>query len=173
MAADCIPQEIDGEYILDSQPMVVYIHFPEAPWRIGKLPLGVYPLKRKSRTWKVNKHTGIEARRTGFWILPDFGSSAHMIQGATVEAAFADLQHCSNKPDMTSMIAEYVCLSRVKPMQDICVMQPFSTSLFGLGNPEGPERLVRKLSRQITAEQAIQEWSTSEETATEGGSSTP
>ena len=91
MAPGCIPQEIEGEFVLDALPLVIYVHFPDAKWRIGKLPTGVYPLKRKSRTWKVNKYTGIEARRTGFWMLPDFGSTAHMIQGATLEAAFVDL----------------------------------------------------------------------------------
>ena len=159
MAPGCMPQEIDGEFILDALPVVIYIHFPEAKWRIGKLPVGVYPLKRRSRTWKVNKHTGIQARRTGFCMLPDFSSTAHMIQGATLEAAFADLQHWSSKASMTSQIAAYVCLSRVKQMQNICVMQPFSTFLFALGNPDGPERLVKKLSGQLSADQAISEWS--------------
>ena len=92
-------------------------------------------------------------------MLPDFGSTAHMTQGATLEAAFADLQHWSSKASMTSQIAAYVCLSRVKQMQNICVMQPFSTFLFALGNPDGPERLVKKLSGQLTADQAISEWS--------------
>ena len=160
MAPGCVPEEIDGEFILDALPLVIYIHFPDAKWRIGKLPEGVYPLKRRSRTWKVNKHTGIEARRTGFWMLPDFGSTAHMIQGATLEAAFVDLQHWSSKASMTSQIAACVCLSRVKRLMSICVMQPFSTFLFALGNPVGPERLVRKLSGQITEDEAIHAWST-------------
>ena len=158
LAPRCIPTEIQGEFVLDTLPLVVYIHFPEAKWRIGKLPMGVFPLKRRSRTWKVNKYTGIEARRTGFCMLPDFGSTAHMIQGATLEAAFVDLQHSSSKASMTSLIAAYVCLSRVKRLQNICVMQPFSPFLFALGNPAGPERLVRMLSGEITELQAIHEW---------------
>ena len=167
MAPGCTPQEIEGEFILDTLPLVIYLHFPEAQWSIGKLPTGVYPLKRRSRTWKVNKHTGIEARRTGFWMLPDFGSTAHMIQGATLEAAFADLQHFSSRASMTAQIAAYVCLSRVKRLLSICVMQPFSTFLFALGNPVGPERLVRKLSGQITADEAIYEWSALDDEAAE------
>ena len=104
LAPGCIPQEIEGEFILNALPIVIYIHFEEAKWRIGSLPPGVYPLKRRTRTLKVNKHTGIEARRTGFCMLPDFGSTAHMIQEATLEAAFVDLQHWSpqersRKPD--------------------------------------------------------------------------
>ena len=123
----------------------------------------MFPLKRRTRTWKVNKYTGIEARRTGFCMLPDFGSTAHMIQGATLEAAFVDLQHSSSKASMTSLIAAYVCLSRVKRLQNICVMQPFSPFLFALGNPAGPERLVRMLAGEITDVQAIREWSKMED----------
>ena len=40
VAPGCMPQEIDGEFILDALPVVIYIHFPEAKWRIGKLPTG-------------------------------------------------------------------------------------------------------------------------------------
>ena len=32
-----MPQEIDGEFILDALLMVIYSHFPEAKWRIGNL----------------------------------------------------------------------------------------------------------------------------------------
>ena len=76
MSHGTIPQEINGEFVLDHLPTIIYLHFKEANWKIGQLPSGVYPLKPRSRTWKVNKYTGIEARRTGFWIVPDFGSTA-------------------------------------------------------------------------------------------------
>ena len=76
---DCGKHEIEGEWVLERLPLVIYVQFAGAKWKVHKdLPEGVYPLKRRSRTWKDNKHTGIEARRTGFWILPDFGSTAHM-----------------------------------------------------------------------------------------------
>ena len=130
----------------------------EAKWRVGDLPTGVYPLKPRSRTWKVNKHTGIEARRTGFWMLPDFGSTAHMIQGATLDAAFADLQTAWSKVSMMSQIAAYICLSRVRMLERICVLQPFSPFLFRGGSPAGPERLIRKLAEGIESDQALAEW---------------
>ena len=115
-------------------------------------------MKRKTRTWKVNQKTGVEARRTGFWMIPDFGSTAHMIQGATLEAAFVDLQDPSVKTGITSQIAAYVCLSRVKKMKSVCVMQPFSPFLFRHGNPAGPDRLLRRLRGDISAKQAFEEW---------------
>ena len=131
------------EFILDTLPVIIYVLFPQTQWQVGNLPPGVYLLKRRSRTWKAKKHTGIEARRTGLWLLPNFGSTAHKIQGATLEAAFAELQHSSSKPPMTSMIAADVCVSRVRQVQRICIVQPFSPFLFALGNPEGPHRLLR------------------------------
>ena len=156
MAPGCVPEETDGEFILDALPLVIYTHFPDAKWRIGKLPEGACPLKRRSRAWKVNKHAGIEARRTGFWTVPDFGPTARVIQGATLEAAFADLQHWSSKASMTSQIAACVCLSGVQRLICTCVTQPLSTFLFALGGPAGPERLIRKLAGRIAAEQAIE-----------------
>ena len=144
--------------MLETLPLVIYLYFPEAEWRVGNLGPGIYPLKRRSRTWKVNKHTGIQARRTGFWFLPDFGTTAHMIQGATLEAAFVDLQHASSKVSITSQIAVYVCLSRVKFLLKICVLQAFSAFLFSRGNPKGPERPTRKLAEHLTWDEALAEW---------------
>ena len=134
------------------------------------VPTGVFPLKRKSRTWKVNKYTGIEARRTGFCMLPDFGSTAHMIQGATLEAAFVDLQDPSCKASMTYLIAAYVCLSRVKRLQNICVMQPFSPFLFRQGPPKGPSRLLRLWKKECTFENMSKEWEDDSDSEDETGS---
>ena len=66
MDPGCIPQEIDGVFILDALLWAIYAHFPEAMRRIGKLPTGVYPMRRRSRTWKVNKHTRPAARASGY-----------------------------------------------------------------------------------------------------------
>eukprot|EP00959_Pyramimonas_sp_CCMP1952_P410115 8595369-Pyramimonas_sp.AAC.1 len=49
---DCRFEEIEGEFVLETLPLVIYFYFPEAEWRVGNLGLGVYPLKRRSRTWK-------------------------------------------------------------------------------------------------------------------------
>ena len=54
--------------------------------------------------------------------------------------------------------AAYVCLSRVKELLKICVLQPFSPLLFTRGPPGGPHRLMRKLAKHITTQQASNEW---------------
>ena len=88
------------------------------------------------------------------WILP----TAHMIQGATLDAAFVDAQDAGSKVSQTMQTAAYVCLSRVKELLKISVLQPFSPLLFTRGPPGGPHRLMRKLAKQITTQQASNEW---------------
>ena len=158
MRADCVPEEVGGEYLLPSLPLVIYIYMEGATWQIGKLPVGVYPLRQKARTWKVNKYTGIEAKRTGFWIIPDFCSTAHMIQGATLAAAFVDAQHSATNVSLMNQIAAYVCLSRVKKLATIFVLQAFSPLLFNRGPPEGPAKLLEKLENPEKACDILQNW---------------
>ena len=111
-----------------------------------------------SRTWKADKYIGIEARRTGYCILPDFASTAHMIQGAALDAVFSDAQEASASVSMAMQIAAYIAFTRIKELVKICVLQPFSPWLFAPGPPRGPERLIRKLSGQITSDEALIEW---------------
>ena len=142
-------EEMDGEMVLDRLPLVIYIHCAEAEWQIGKLPVGVYPMTPRSRTWKVNKYTGIEAKRTGYLLLPDFGSTAHMIQGATLEAAFYDGQDVASNTGGEAQIAAYVCLSRIKELDKIAVIQPFSPLLFKRGPPKASMLLERGSAAHI------------------------
>ena len=107
--------------------------FPDANWAIGKLPKGVYPLVPKRRLWTINKCTGIQARRKGFTMIPDFGSTAHMIQSATLDVAYADFQDAGSKVSYVAQRAAYTCLSRVTTMDSIQVLQPFSPLLFARG----------------------------------------
>ena len=93
-------QEIDNDLLMDRPPLVIYIKFDNAPWKIEDLPIGVYPLTAISRTWKVHKATGVSARRTGFTLMPDFASTGHMIQGATLNAVFCEMQDASGKGGM-------------------------------------------------------------------------
>ena len=79
--------DIENGCHLSHLPLTAYVKFPGASWQIHPdLEPGVYPLTPVSRTWLVNKHTGVKARRTGFFLLPDFASTAHMIQGTSLDA---------------------------------------------------------------------------------------
>ena len=59
-------------------------------------------------------------------MLPDFASTAHMIQGQTLDAVFADALEHANRTTEDGMIAAYVAMSRVRSLHTICVLQQFS-----------------------------------------------
>ena len=82
---------MDDIWLLDRLPTVIYVKFAEATWTVGTLPPGVYPMTTVSRTWQVSKHTKVNVRRTGYFLVPDFASTAHMIQGQSLDAAFVDV----------------------------------------------------------------------------------
>ena len=79
-------------------------------------------------------------------MLVEFGSTARVVHGTTLVAAFVDLQRWPSRASAASQIAACVCFSRVKRLVGSCVMLPFSTLPFTFGNPGGPERLMRKLA---------------------------
>ena len=97
-----------GECILSRQLVTIFVKFPGVTWRIKDLEEGVYPLTQASRTWLVNKKTQIQARCTGFFLIPDFAATAHMIQGQTLPGVFADTQSLpeteekEKRPDATN-----------------------------------------------------------------------
>ena len=124
---------VDGEVLLSKMPLVIYAHFTGAAWRIhDDLPPGVYPVRPRSRTWTVNKQTKITVRRTGFVLLPDFASTAHMIQGQNLDALFANLMEENVELNATeeAQVMSYVMLSRAKFLDKVWVMNPFPLPLF-------------------------------------------
>ena len=144
--------------MVDGSHAVGNLHYPDANWTIGKLPKGVYPLVLKRRLWSINTFTGVQALRKGFTLVPDFGSTAHMIQSATLDAAYADFQDASSKVSRAAQRVAYVCLSRVKTKDSIQILQLFSTLLFARGVPTGSERLVRTLFNEVFSAEALNEW---------------
>ena len=156
---DDVPIELNnGECILTHMPLAIYVYFEGATWRIGQLPVGVYPLTPKTRKWQVNKGQGIEARRTGYLLLPDFCSTAHMIQGATLEAAFWGSHDANQNIAPAEQIAGYVVLGRVKHLHRMCILQPFSPLLFSRGPPQGPAILLKKLQGEYSVREALDAW---------------
>ena len=99
--------DIENGCLLSHMPLTVYVKFPGASWVIHQdLEPGVYPITPVSRTWLVNKYTGVKARRTGYFLIPDFASTAHMIQGTSLDAVLCAV---TDNP-----IAAYVGYSRAK-----------------------------------------------------------
>jgi hypothetical protein len=141
----------DDECLLSRQPITIFVKFKDAQWQIKDLEPGVYPLTQFSRTWMVNKRTQIQARRTGFFLIPDFSSTAHMIQGQTLPAVFADAQGLpeamdrEEKSNRARQISAYISLSRVRSLDSKWMLQPFAQSLFQHGPPPGPAILLDRL----------------------------
>ena len=114
----------------------------------------MYPLAPVSRTWTVNRQTNVKARRTGFFLVPDFASTAHMIQGMSLDAAFVELVHTDLHEKITEdlYVSAYVMLSRAKYLHGVAIMRHFSPSLFTCGPPARPHLLMQKLRGEITAQ---------------------
>ena len=89
--------------------------------------------------------------------MPDFASTGHMIQGATLDAVFCEMQDASGRAGHAQILA-YVGASRVRLLSRIYILQPFSPLLFTQGPPKGPDVLLRKLQGAITPDQAQDEW---------------
>ena len=106
------------------QPDCIYLKFENAKWQIHKhLERVVYPMVAKGKIWTVSEGTDICAERRGFRIVPDFGLTAHSVQGASLLAAIVDfltVDHCSKWSDM---LAAYIGLSRVRMKEALLIAQ--------------------------------------------------
>ena len=107
-----------------------------------------------SRTWQVNKKTKVKVRRTGFFLVPDFASTAHMIQGQGVTAAFVDLvtRDEAEQPTDETQVSGYVRLSRARDPNKVWLLRPFPRELFTRGPPTRPHVLLRKLRGELELE---------------------
>ena len=93
-------------------------------------------------------------RRTRYFVLPDFGATAHMCQGQTLDAAFVDPLESWVSVNVEDAVKVYVMLSRVRLLANLVIMQPFSPWLFQQGSPPGPDILMKKLRGDIAPERA-------------------
>jgi len=101
------------ERFLQYTPLCIYIRFVGETWIVDKrLGPGVWPLYPVERTWILNDAQGVKIRRKGFTLLPDYASTAFMIQGATLTAAIADCGDITDAVGLTELMTVYVILSR-------------------------------------------------------------
>ena len=93
----------------------------------------MYPLAPVSRTWVVNEYTGIKARRTGYFIVPDFASTAHGIQGTSLDAVLCAAKGPEEKTTTQDQVAAYVSLSRAKRADKAPVLNTIETKRNAFG----------------------------------------
>ena len=101
------------ERFLNYMPCCIYLKFDNVTWEIHpKLGQGVFPLYPVERTWILNEATEAKIRRKGFTIVPDYASTAFMMQGATLKACLADCGDVLDLPGLSELMTTYVILSR-------------------------------------------------------------
>ena len=142
----------DGERFLDYLPTVIYVQFEEADWQVDAgLAHGVFPLYPVERTWMLNSETGVKIVRKGYTLIPNYASTAFMIQGTSFPAALADCGDVQALAGMGEMMTAYVILSRVKKASGLLLLRAFSPYLFQQGVAPGPYCLLKLLRASFSS----------------------
>ena len=128
--ADRVRQD-GAERFLHYQPLCIYIKVADATWTVDShLGVGVWPLYPVVRQWTLNEATGAKIKRKGFSIVPDFASTAFMIQGSTLEVSIADCGDVIDSCGLSEFMTNYVILSRVNMRLVYCCCVHLVTIFF-------------------------------------------
>ena len=90
--------------------------------------------------------------------MPDVGGTAHAYCGSTLSASLGDLLSWDKKPDLEAMIRAYIIKSRVRELDKLLLVQPYSPHLFRQGALPGPDLLMKVLRGTMTSAEAKQAW---------------
>ena len=124
-------------FVLSKQLLGIYVNFPGETWQVApSLPRGTYLFTPATRNWLLCRRSGMSALRTGYFLVPDFATTAHMAQGQSLPALFCCVD--------TDPVAAYVMLSRTTALETLAILRPFSSRLFRGGPPLGRQLLLRK-----------------------------
>ena len=145
-----LPTGAGGERYLERMPKVIFVEFADVTWCINGLKPGVLPLEPVQRQWIINDDSDAKATRKGYHLLPDYASTAFMMQGATVEALLADCGDVLAYFGLNEMVAAYVALSRVKTATGLLLLRAFAPDLFDMGLSPGPHCLLRLLRARFS-----------------------
>ena len=145
-------QEPGPERFLKYLPQVIYLKFDDASWVVHEdLGPGVWPMTVVHRTWILNRTSETKIKRAGFTLLPDYASTAFMIQGATLAAAIADCGDVADAGGLSELMTTYVILSRVKSANGLLLLRAFCPNLFQKGPLPGPSCLLKLLRHRFAA----------------------
>jgi hypothetical protein len=137
--------DMEPERLLHYLPLVIFVRVDGATFQLPGLSVGVFPFTPVQRTWELNRETGAKISRNGYTLVPDFASTAFMMQGTSLNAMLAD---CGDKWDentLNNMIAAYVILSRLKSADGLLLLRAFSWKLFRQNASPGPKCLRKWL----------------------------
>ncbi|CAE7035450.1 esrp2 [Symbiodinium sp. CCMP2592] len=140
-----------GGFVLSKQPAGIYVRFPDAQWQLAPtLARGTYLFTPATRSWLLCRRSGMSALRTGYFLVPDFATTAHMAQGQSLPALFCCVD--------TDPVAAYVMLSRTTDLNALAILRPFSSRLFRNGAPLGQQLLQRKFEEDWNWQRSVAEW---------------
>ena len=147
------------EIVLRERPLLLLIKVATATSEMKDVyGRGVYALKPQVRVWSRDTAGNAKVRRVGFPIVPDFGGTAHAYCGSTLPASLGHLLSWDKKPDLESMIHAYIIKSRVREVDKLLLVEPYSPQLFRQGALPGPDLLMKVLRGTMTTAEAKQAW---------------
>ena len=133
-------------------PYCIFLKFAGATWTVDpRLGEGVWPLVPVHRTWELNAAQGSKLKRYGFTLVPDYASTAFMIQGATLQAAIADCGDVVDAGGLSELMTTYVIMSRVKSANGLLLLRAFCATLFQQGALPGPYTLLKFLRHRFAS----------------------
>ena len=124
---------------------------PGATWqhRPG-LPPGVACIRPVVQHWKLEAHGTATVARRGFPLACDYAGTAHSFMGATLAACSLDLGFWDTAANRDAQLSAYMCLSRVKKAEDLCIARPFSPNLLSQGELIGPDTFLAVHRQTLT-----------------------
>ena len=126
-------------------------------------------MKPTTQHWNLDASGRTTIARRGFPVASDLSGTAHSFMGATLDACTIDFGPWDTAPSRDAQLSGFMCLSRIKRSEDVCITQPFSPNLFTNGELiYRATHLLRIPSRQAVPETSRSEFrtgSTEEEAA--------
>ena len=123
-----------AEHVLKKLPVCLFVKIANATWQHKPgLPQGVACLRPMTQHWKLENQSNATVARRGFPLACDYAGTAHSFMGATLSACSLDLGFWDSSANRDGQLSAYMCLSRVKRTEDLCVARPFSPQLLCRG----------------------------------------
>ena len=144
-----------AELVLEKLPLALYVQIPGSTWQLHPaLPPGVACIKPTVQQWTLQPGGRATIARRGFPVASDYSGTAHSFMGATLEACTLDLGFWDTAPSRDAQLSAYMCLSRVKRCEDVCVTHAFSPNLFQNGELTGPHTYLEFHRKKLSLAQA-------------------
>ena len=149
-----------GELILQKLPVYVVVKIQAATWikykRWGPGCLKISPVRV---VWSPT-NSAMSVVRYGLPLASDFCGTAHSFQGSTLAACTVHLGSLEDIPSQADQLAGYMTISRVRDINDITVVEPFSPRLFCQEELIGPQCVLQIHRGEISAAEALTRYET-------------